>query len=222
MKVDEAFGKVIGRQPSQAERERLYRVRDALGLSDNDAFWYIVMILEHYDALYREYPAIIAKHAEETVENARRAFAMAAEAESAKAQRILAQRVAETSVAIARQLAEKPIGIHRVTAMLAAVVVFGTICMTAGVELAGGKPAWWTTARDGPGPQIVGLVLGAPVGWIAFALLLPVALYGARQGWSMAHELDMDGARRAIGWSLIAVCVVAAVVSAVLLAKTLG
>jgi hypothetical protein len=32
----------VGRQVSEAERARLYRLRDALGLRDNDAFWSIV------------------------------------------------------------------------------------------------------------------------------------------------------------------------------------
>ena len=46
MATEEAFAKLLGRQPSEKERERLYRVRDALGIQENDAFWYIVMTLE--------------------------------------------------------------------------------------------------------------------------------------------------------------------------------
>jgi hypothetical protein len=51
--VEDAFAKLVGRQASETERERLYRVRDALGLRDNDAFWSIVMALEHYDWFFR-------------------------------------------------------------------------------------------------------------------------------------------------------------------------
>ena len=60
MSVEEAFAKVVGRQASEEERARLYRLRDALGLHDNDAFWSIVMALEHYDAFFRQYPAQLA------------------------------------------------------------------------------------------------------------------------------------------------------------------
>jgi hypothetical protein len=45
--VEEALAKVVGRQASDDERPRLYRLREALGLRDNDAFWNIVMALEH-------------------------------------------------------------------------------------------------------------------------------------------------------------------------------
>ena len=45
--VEETFAKVVGRHASDEERQRLYRLRDALGLSDNDAFWSIVMALEY-------------------------------------------------------------------------------------------------------------------------------------------------------------------------------
>ena len=43
--LEETFAKVVGRHASDEERQRLYRLRDALGLRDNDAFWSIVMAL---------------------------------------------------------------------------------------------------------------------------------------------------------------------------------
>jgi hypothetical protein len=221
--VEEAFAKVLGRQPSEVERGRLYRIREALGLRDNDAFWYIVLVLEHYDSLYRDYPSQIRDEARKTIEQARRTFAAAAEAESAKAQRMLAQTVAETSVAIAQRLAERPVGLHRVTAVFAAVLAFGAMCLTAGVELAGGRPGWWVAGRgDGRAKQILSLVLGVPVGWVAFALLLPVAVHGVREGWRMGRDAEADAVHRAIGWGLVGACVAGAVASAALLARTIG
>jgi hypothetical protein len=47
-------------------------------------------------------------------------------------QRTLSERVAETRVAIARRLAERPVGVHRVTMLFAAVVAFGALCLSAG------------------------------------------------------------------------------------------
>ncbi len=222
MDVDEAFGQVLGRQPSEAERQRLYRVRDALGLRDNDAFWYIVMILEHYDSLYRDYPRQIAEHARGTIEAAREAFALAAAAESAKAQSMLAQKVAETSVAIARRLAERRIGLHRVTAVLASVVAFGALCVAAGFKLGNTGRPFWYRPRVGPegNADILAVVLGVPAGWMLFALLLPFAVHGARTGWSWASDSD-GSVQKALGWSLLAVSVIGTGACLVALARML-
>src|ERR1019366_4001115 len=100
------------------------RLRDALGLRDNAAFWSIVMALEHYDAFFRQYPAQLAEETARAIESARAAFAVGAEKEAAEVHRVLSARVAETSVEIARKLAERPVGLHRVTTVVAAVVAF--------------------------------------------------------------------------------------------------
>jgi hypothetical protein len=123
--VEDAFAKLVGRQASERERERLYRVRDALGLRDNDALWSIVIALEHYDSFFRQYPEKLAEETGRCIESARAAFAVAAENEAAQVQRVLSEKVAETSVQIAHKLAERPVGLHRVTMVLAAVVAFG-------------------------------------------------------------------------------------------------
>jgi hypothetical protein len=223
MNLDDAFGKILGRQPSEQERQRLYRVRDTLGLRDNDAFWYIVLILEHYDALYRDYPKQIGEHARSTLEAAREAFAAAAAAESAKAQNLLSQKVAETSVVIARKLAERPIGIHRITMLLAVVVCFGALCITAGVKLANPGRRFWCNPRvtqEGAW-TILAAVLSVPAGWMVFALLLPAAVYGARGAWNLAREAETSGPR-ILGWTLLGLCVIATAACAAALARMLG
>jgi hypothetical protein len=123
--VESVFAKLTGRTASQPERERLYRLRDALGLHDNDAFWSIVMALEHYDSFFRLYPAQLAEVTSRTIESVHAACASAAAQEVALVQRSLSEKVAETSVVLARKLADKPIGIHRFSLALAAVVAFG-------------------------------------------------------------------------------------------------
>src|SRR5271163_105933 len=122
LNVDDVFAKVVGRTASDEERMRLYRLRDALGLRDNDAFWSIVLALEHYDSFFRAYPDKLAARTTECIDHACNAFAAAARQEAARAERMLAERVAKTSVEIARNLAERPWRLHRVTALLAAVV----------------------------------------------------------------------------------------------------
>ena len=41
-----AFEKLLGRESKPAEREQLYRVKEALGLRDNDALWLILFALQ--------------------------------------------------------------------------------------------------------------------------------------------------------------------------------
>ena len=54
--LDDSFEKLLGRQPSDAERQNLYRVRDALGLKNNDALWLVLLALQHYQSLYENIP----------------------------------------------------------------------------------------------------------------------------------------------------------------------
>ena len=221
MTVDDAFAKVVGRQASEGERARLYRLRDALGLRDNDAFWSIVMALEHYDSFFRAYPAQLAEAAGRTIEHARAAFAAAAEREAAEVQRVLSEKVAETSVEIARKLAERPVGLHRVTLVLAAVVAFGALCVNGGYELAGaGRPFWAAKVGNLEGiARPLAAVLSVPAGWMVFALLVPSALYGVKVGWAAASDAMAERRDRAVGWCIVGICVVGCVACVAMLAK---
>jgi hypothetical protein len=64
------------------------------------AFWAIVMTLEHYDSFFRAYPEQLAAKIAQCIESARATFAMAAREEAARAQRLLSESVAQTSVEI--------------------------------------------------------------------------------------------------------------------------
>lgn len=55
--------KLLGREPTAPELEELLRVRDALGLRDNDALWLVLMSLQH---LRREFEASIDRRLAET------------------------------------------------------------------------------------------------------------------------------------------------------------
>jgi hypothetical protein len=219
--VEEAFAKVVGRQASHEERARLYRLRDALGLQDNDAFWSIVMALEHYDSFFRAYPEKLAEQTARSIESARAAFAMAAEKEAAQVQRVLSEKVAETSVEIARKLAERPVGLHRVTTLLAAVVAFGALCVRSGYSLASAEKPFWVTqdANLAVAPRALSVALSVPAGWMIFALLLPAAAHGAKVGWGVAADNNAEPWERAVAGCLVAGCVLGSAACAVLLAK---
>jgi hypothetical protein len=219
--VEEAFAKIVGRQASAEERERLYRLRDALGLRDNDAFWSIVLALEHYDAFFRQYPAELARETARAIEAARATMALAATKEAAQAQRLLAERVAETSVAIARRLVDPPLALHRVTLLLAATVAFGALCVHAGYQLASTDAA----PPMAPAPDLRGsaralaAVLSVPAGWMIFALLLPAAAYGVKAGWIAASDPLAEGRDKAVAWFVVAACLAGALACAALIAK---
>lgn len=59
--LDDSFAKLLGRQPTDADRQQLYRIRDALGLKNNDALWLVLMALQSYDERYKAIPAQISK-----------------------------------------------------------------------------------------------------------------------------------------------------------------
>jgi hypothetical protein len=197
----------------------LYRLRDALGLRDNDALWSIVIALEHYDSFFRAYPDKVAEKTAQSIDSARAAFAAAARLEAAQVERLLSERVAQTSVEIARKLAEEPWRPHRTTAALAAVVAFGALCVHAGYSLAlTDKPFWVARSENASGlSRLLAIVLSLPAGWMIFALLLPAAGYGARQGLRLAGDAVADWSDKVLGWTLLLVCVMGSVACAVLL-----
>ena len=221
MNIDEAFARVVGRAASEEQRDRLHRLRETLGLRDNDAFWSIVIALEYYDSFFRQYPEQLAEETRRCIEDARSAFAVAAEKETAHVERVLSERVAATSVEIARKLAAKPVGLHRVTTALAAAVAFGALCVSAGYNLGAPERPFWV-AKDTSlrgAERGLSMVLALPAGWIIFALLLPAAAYGARVGWGLAADRSAERRERIVGGCMVTACVCGCVACAVMLAK---
>ena len=105
--LDDSFAKLLGRQPSDAERQNLYRVRDALGLKNNDALWLVIMALQNYQDQYEKFPKAIAQSAKEVLIGfkATADATMKASAEEAKAD--LAEAVAAAAQKVARNTAAK-------------------------------------------------------------------------------------------------------------------
>ena len=46
----------MGRKATDGERQKLYRVRDTLGIKSTDALWALLLVLEYYLALYEKLP----------------------------------------------------------------------------------------------------------------------------------------------------------------------
>ena len=62
--LESAFEKLVKRQATDADKKRLYEVKDALELSNNDALWLVLIALQSYDEMYRGIPRQIEAAAE--------------------------------------------------------------------------------------------------------------------------------------------------------------
>jgi len=220
--IDEMFEKLVGRPASAQERDRLQRLREVLGLRDNDAFWAIVMALEHYDSFFRKYPSELAEATDRALDKVRASYALAAKQELAHAHRALTQGAAETSASRARGVAERPGAPLPITLALGAIVVFGALCEHAGYALASREPPFWIargreqTLRGWH--DAVAAVLSVPAGWMAFALLVPSAAYGAKVGWALAADELSARRERALGGCILTLCVVGCLACAMIVA----
>jgi hypothetical protein len=103
--LDDSFALLLGRQPSDKERQRLYRARDALKLKSNDAVWLLLMALEHYDTLYSRYPSLIAEAARDVTKDVRETALAQARAAAAETTKALAHAVAAAATASAKKVA---------------------------------------------------------------------------------------------------------------------
>jgi hypothetical protein len=156
---------VVGEQPTEEQKKRLYRMRDALGLANNDALWLVLLALEHYDGRFRKYPDQLGLEAMRLFEGQRVAFAQGAAAETARSQRSLARAVAATAQELAGRTADA--ARWRAWATVAAgMVLFGALCTTAGFTMGAGQPPPWAELREVPVPSRIGRRHRGRAGWL--------------------------------------------------------
>lgn len=103
--VEEAFEVLLGRQPTDRERQHLMRERDALRLKDNDALWHLLVVLGHYETLFAAIPARISKVASDVADNVKAAAEAEFKAAAARTRSDLAKSVAQTALEIANRRA---------------------------------------------------------------------------------------------------------------------
>jgi hypothetical protein len=106
--LDDSFTALLGRQPTDKEKQALYRVRDALKLKATDAVWLLLMALQHYETLYERVPARMAA-AVKDVTNAVRSMA---EAEAKAAQETARKALMAAVQNAAVKSASKAAGAH--------------------------------------------------------------------------------------------------------------
>jgi antitoxin component of RelBE/YafQ-DinJ toxin-antitoxin module len=103
--LDDSFTQLLGRQPSDREKQDLYRVRDALKLKPTDAVWMLLMALQHYQTLYEQIPARIVSTAREVTKAVRAAAEAEAKAAQEETKRALMDAVRHAAVRSAEQAA---------------------------------------------------------------------------------------------------------------------
>lgn len=123
--LDESFAKLLGRQPSDMERQKLYVVRDALGLKNNDALWLVLMALQHYQTQYETFPAAISQAAKETLITLKDTADATMRASAAEAKANLAAAVAASAEKVAVNVSRKQMWKWATGCIAVAFVSFG-------------------------------------------------------------------------------------------------
>lgn len=105
--LDDSFSKLLGRQPSDAERQQLYNVGQALGIKNNDALWLILLALQYHQTQYSEFPALIQEAARDTLKNVKEAADAAMGASAGEAKAAMAEAVADAAQKVANNTSKK-------------------------------------------------------------------------------------------------------------------
>jgi hypothetical protein len=101
--LDDSFALLLGRQPGDKEKQRLYRVRDALKLKATDAVWLLLMALGHYETLYERIPARIAEAAKDATKDVRETAVAQSRAAAEETMKAMALAVSKAGTASAKR-----------------------------------------------------------------------------------------------------------------------
>jgi hypothetical protein len=126
--------KLLDRELSAEEKERLRRIQDTLQISAEDALWDVLTAMEYQKAYYEELPQKIATVSTDIL----RGISAAAEAEARLAQGRLAENVAELAQKLAVRINMAtllPMGLAALVSLLA----YGSLMLWAGFHIASGQ-----------------------------------------------------------------------------------
>jgi hypothetical protein len=148
--------KLLNRELSAEEKERLRRIQDTLQISADDCLWDVLTAMEYQKAYYEELPQKIATVSADIL----RGISDAAKAEARRTQGRLAESVAELAQKLAVRINMAtllPMGLTALVCLLA----YGSLMLWAGFHIGseqGHNPAW--ILRMPSGILIGGLLLG--------------------------------------------------------------
>ena len=185
---EDRFNALMGRALRKEDRERLTKVRNALGIRANDAVWDVMIALDYHLQLYSAVPKQLAAERETLVAELD-AVARGLGREERGPGRM-------TALNSGTRRSEAWLSVGQALTLGATAVAFGGICIAAGFAMAErGRPPWGAAGALGP-------VLGAPAGWLVFLLLLPAAARLVRAGWAAARSHEAFRIRT-VGWMVV-------------------
>jgi hypothetical protein len=103
----DALRALLGREPSDAERQRAIRIINAIGLDETDDLAKAMMLMGHVEALLKEIPRQVEAAATVSTDRVKEAADRVIEASAAKAQAKLADSVASVAQKVANDVAGK-------------------------------------------------------------------------------------------------------------------
>ncbi len=213
--LDDSFSKLLGRQPSDAERQQLYKVRDALQLKNNDALWLVLMALQYYQDQYERFPKAISLAASETLAGFKETAdtLLLASAEATKAD--LAKAVARTAQDVANHTASKQMWQWAAGCLAVAFLAFGGFgwylhsqAYAAGYN--SGYGVGYTEAKD---EKAAAAWANTPEGKAAYRLAqvgsMTALIHCNQPGWKVENNMcyphsfaKKDGSADVYGWRL--------------------
>jgi hypothetical protein len=143
--LEDAFGRLLGYQPTDEERQRLYSVRGALKLKPTDALWSLLMALQHYEALYEKVPARITEEVERVTKAARLTAETQARAAQEVTKKALMGAVEQAAIASRRDGARAEL-IRRAGWLAGGIVVGVLVVFVIGIRI--GVTRGEATGRD--------------------------------------------------------------------------
>lgn len=126
--LEDSFTTLLGRQPGDAEKQALFRARDAFQIKNNDALWLLLAFLGHYETLYSKIPALIAESAARVTEKARTVAEAEFRAAGARVRSELAQSVAKA----AREIADRAANTRRSQWIAACLIIAASAFIVVG------------------------------------------------------------------------------------------
>jgi hypothetical protein len=135
--IEDNWTRLLGHQPSDKDKQDLYRVRDVLNLKPTDAVWQLLIAFQYYVKLYEKFPAHIAAAAGKVTEGVRAAAAADAKAAFAESKRALTEAVRQAAVKSAQRAAGAAIlkWVSGATAIICvSLLLVGRIAFSAGQD----------------------------------------------------------------------------------------
>ena len=152
--------KLLGRELTEKEGERLTRIQDILGIADNDALWDILIALEYQRIFYEALPEKITGASAEILAQ----LSAAADREVAHAQSRLAEAVLEHAKTLSTKMRLSALVIPGLGA-LASLLLYGCLLMWAGYCIGAGSAQIQTQ----PLAMLLRMPAGVLIGGLCFS-----------------------------------------------------